>query len=68
MGVNRKDPTTVKDYDEMDYGDELNDDEEKRYRKETYGGGSNQEDEEGEELVHGSWGFVCGCCPLTEQT
>jgi hypothetical protein len=43
-------------YDEMDYGDEFNDSEEKRYRKETYGddqgqGDDNQEEgeEEGEE-------------------
>lgn len=34
-------------YDEMDYGDEFNDDEEKAYKKEAYG--SDEEEEEGEE-------------------
>ena len=42
------------DYDEMDYGDEFNDSEEKRYRKETYGDSKKDNDaadeaEEGEE-------------------
>jgi len=33
----------------MDYGDEFNDDEEKRYKKEAYGDGEEEAEEEGED-------------------
>lgn len=40
------------DYDQMDYGDEANDDEEKAYAKEMYGSkDGDEEDEEGEAEV-----------------
>ena len=37
------------DYDEMEYGDEFNDDEEARYRKENYGEVESEEEGESEQ-------------------
>jgi hypothetical protein len=48
MGVNQKEldsKNKAPQYDEMDYGDEFNDDEEKRYRKETYGDDDDKKDD-----------------------
>ena len=46
MGTDKNDRVS---YDEMDYGDEMNDEEERRYAKENYGDGSEEGEEEQEE-------------------